>query len=595
MKKILLTSFIALTVCGAHSQWTNQNLPSITYDSFINDIEVVDANVVWGNNQNGTATSQYTKSFVRTVDGGNTWTLGSIVGSPAANLIANIWPVSADTCYVSMYGTTAAASGVFKTTNGGANWTEVGTNMFTAATSFPDVVYFWNSQNGFAMGDPAGTPLKYELYLTNDAGATWTQVPGANIPVLTNTAEFGITNLFAAADGYLWFATTYGDVYRSIDGGNNWTKSATGFPPYNTGTQEQDISDITFTDSLNGLALQINATGYLLKSTADGGLTWTDVFPAGPFFLSDMDAMPDTNIFVSAGSSASGFGTSYSNDNGATWALIDTSISHTGIDFANSSTGWSGEFIAAGSAAGGAYKFDGFPQTISCGSTSINPGNMTVNSHIICFNDTLIVTTTGVVAPTDGATHGFSVIVSSADISGNNDPLSDPSILGGTGVIIGNPPPTVLINDASIFPAGIYFFTPVVYGNATGSGNITALTLDPNCTNTGTSQQVDLRVQGDPTCQTGITEQSSNNLFGIKNIYPVPAKDHINVTFNSKENGTVTMSVKDIMGKEILSSQFSAVKGENNMMLDVSNHSAGIYFLTVTGNESIVVSKFVKE
>jgi photosystem II stability/assembly factor-like uncharacterized protein len=595
MKKILLTAITALASFMTQAQWLNQNLPPLGYDGYINDIEVTDVNTVWANTQDGTtgAATQYTQDFVRTIDGGNTWTFGSITGSPAANSISNIWPIDANTCYVAMYGTTPATMGVWKTTDGGVTWNEVGTNMFTAASSFTDFVYFWDAQNGMAMGDPSGSPLKYEIYLTSDAGATWTQVPGANIPALTNSAEYGITNLFTHAGGSIWFGTTYGDIYRSTDNGNTWTKAPSGLPAYTGTGGRQDISDIAFTDANNGIALQINGTGFLVVNTTDGGLTWNSITPAGNFYISDIDAIPGTNMLISAGSSGTLFGTSYSTDNGVSWLDIDAGVSHTGIDFLDINTGWTGEFIASGGP-GGAWKFTGLPIAVPCGSPQVSPGTTAVNDNTICFGDTLTVTTTGSLAPTDGTTHGFSILVSSADISGNNDPLSSGFVIGGTGVILGNPPPTVLINDGTIFPAGTYYFTPVVYGNATGTGNVTSLTLDPTCTNTGISVMVQLLVAGDPNCTVGIAEHNNSNSFGIKSVYPVPAKDRMNVTLNSNENGTVKISVKDFLGKEVLSNEFTVVKGENNLVLDVASQAAGVYFLTVTGNESTVVSKFVK-
>lgn len=601
MKKILLTISIAFSVCGAYSQWLNQNLP-LTYDGYINDMEVVDSNTVWGNPWNGTtgAASPYTKDFARTIDGGNTWTIGSITGSPASALISNIWPIDADTCYVSMYGTSPAQGGVFKTTDGGATWAEVGTNMFTSTTSFPNVVYFWDAQNGMAMGDPIGNPLKYEIYLTSDWGATWTQVPPANLPTLTNPAEYGITNLFSNADGYIWFGTTYGDIYRSVDGGNNWTKAATGFPPFNNAGTEQDITDFAFSDSLNGLALQVDATpAILLKQTTDGGLTWVDVIPSGTFYPTDIDGVPGTTggTFISSGSSQGfGFGTSISTDNGATWTDLDVGTSHTAIDFKDINTGWTGEFILGGSL-GGAWKFAGLPAVVPCGSPNVSPGTTVANDNTICFNDTLFLTTSGMVAPTDGLVHGFSLLVSSADISGNNDPLNSGVIVGATGVIVGTSVSTTqLPNTGAPFVPGIYYFTPLVYGNATGSGpNLASgYVLDPLCTNTGISVMVNLLVQGDPLCTVGINEQTEVNTFSIKNIYPVPAKDKVNFTLNARENSAVSVSVKDFIGKEVFSKQFATVKGENNLTLDLSNQSTGVYFLTVTGNESTVVSKFVK-
>src|SRR5205814_10309382 len=104
--------------------------------------------------------------------------------------------------------------------------------------------------------------------------------PGANIPAILNANEYAITNLFDAVDGRIWIPTTYGDVYRSIDMGQTWTKSASGFPSYiPTGTtSRQDITNIAFSDSLHGLIMQVdgNNTIIRLKNTTDGGLTWND-------------------------------------------------------------------------------------------------------------------------------------------------------------------------------------------------------------------------------------------------------------------------------------------------------------------------------
>ena len=100
---------------------------------------------------------------------------------------------------------------------------------------------------------------------------------------------------------------------------------------------------------------------------------------------------------------------------------------------------------------------------------------------------------------------------------------------------------------------------------------------------------------GSPLCNVGITEHVNANTSGIINIYPVPAKDHINFILAAKTNGTVSVSVKDFIGKEVFAKQYNTVKGENNLALDLTNQSAGVYFLTVTGNESTSVSKFVKE
>src|SRR5689334_14316778 len=119
MKKQLLTAFIALVAFSSNAQWINQNVP-FGYEGYINDIRVVDTNTVWGNTFDALAASPYTQGWVRTTDGGNVWTAGT-VGAPAQFVISNIWPIDADTCYVAMFNSSAAGGREYKTTDGGAS------------------------------------------------------------------------------------------------------------------------------------------------------------------------------------------------------------------------------------------------------------------------------------------------------------------------------------------------------------------------------------------------------------------------------------------------------------------------------------------
>jgi len=564
----------------ATAQWTNQTVP-FGFEGYLNDIEVVDGNTVWGNPWDGLATTPYTQAFVRTIDGGNTWSVGNIVGSPANHNISNIWPIDGNTCYVSMWINGAAGGKVYKTTNGGNTWNQVGANMFSFGTSFANIVYFYDAQHGIAGGDPVGSPLKYELYTTSDSGATWIQVPPASLPALTNAAEYGITNLFSAVQGHFWFATTYGDVYHTPDMGVTWTKSASGFAPYTTTNGRQDISDISFTDSLNGLIVQTTTTGFELRRTTDGGMTWSVVTPGGGgvFYPQEIEGVPGTTTYVSCGSNGTfGFGSSFSNDNGLTWTDLDNGLSHTSADFSDLSTGWSGEYILAGNP-GGVWKFTGVLQAVACGSPLISHGTGSANDSLICWGDTLVFTTTGVQAPTVGTTHGFSVIVSSGDISFNNDPLNQPGILGGTGVIIGTPPPTQLIHDGTVFPAGLYYFTPVVYGNAVGTGNITALTLDTSCTYTGASVLINLLVQGDPYCAVGIPE---NPVAGGSLEAYFNDRGGMQVHLLSDDVRKASVTLVDLAGRVVTADEVTLVPGTNDFTLAVPALDKGVYLVRVS-------------
>ncbi len=599
MRKSLLTITAAVCTLAASAQWTNQNVP-LPYDGYINDIEVVNSNVVWGNPFDAGSTNGYTADFVRTIDGGATWTHGTIAAG--GDIVANIWPIDASICYVSTVSLTTGGGGVFKTIDGGTTWNQVSLpTMFAQATSFADFVYFSDANNGVVMGDPAGpAPNKYEIWTTTDGGLNWTRTANANLPVLTNAAEFGITNLFTAAGGNIWFGTTYGDVYKSSDMGVTWTKTATGLPA-STAATRQDINDIAFYDASNGIVVQTDATAgtYIVKSTTDGGATWNNVTVGGTMYPTEVEGVPGTNILVSGGSStAFGFGSSFSNDLGASWNNLDLNASHTAIDFSDSITGFGGEFITVATpSVGGAWKFNGLLAVVDCGSGLATAGTSTVNAGLVCFNDTLIFSTTGAIAPnaTSAIESGWAVLVSTADISGNNDPLSDPSIIGGTPAISANTTIT-LVNDNTIFPAGaIYYLTPISFGGASGAaGNlITTYTLDVSCTFTGQSVMANLLLQGDPLCPTGLNELNNSN-FSISDVYPVPVSEVLNFTVNTKSGADLNVQLKDVTGREIYSSNIRANSGFNKVSLPVSEFASGIYTITVSTGSAVATSKFVK-
>lgn len=164
MRKTLLTLIAAVGSLFTQAQWISQNVP-MTYDGYMFDMETVDANTCWGALWNGVATSQYTSDFAKTIDGGNTWTTGTI---PVASgwVISNIWPLNADTCFVMMCNINAGGGMIYKTVDGGTTWTQNSTaGMYSQGTSFGNVIYFSDSQNGFTMGDPvgAGANKRYEL------------------------------------------------------------------------------------------------------------------------------------------------------------------------------------------------------------------------------------------------------------------------------------------------------------------------------------------------------------------------------------------------------------------------------------------------
>lgn len=140
---------------------------------------------------------------------------------------------------------------------------------------------------------------------------------------------------------------------------------------------------------------------------------------------------------------------------------------------------------------------------LSCADATAGTATGTAN---ICFSEATDLTVTGAGIPSGtGVTGitGFVWVVSLEDISGSTSPNTESSF-GGNFPILGTPPtvPLGFINDGTQLPAGTYYFTPVVFGNAVAGTDATFanLVLDPNCTHTGNSVAVTFYESGDPAC-----------------------------------------------------------------------------------------------
>jgi hypothetical protein len=146
------------------------------------------------------------------------------------------------------YGSFSMGSqGILKSTNGGATWTVMGANVFGPAYTQPPLNFPQYNAVGKVRVDPnnsnnvlAGT--KQGLYVSNDAGGTWTQCPMNAFPTQRQDvsglemSNVGGTTQIIAAIGVRGFATTV-----QFDLGNNGangiysaTMPASGCPTFNS-------------------------------------------------------------------------------------------------------------------------------------------------------------------------------------------------------------------------------------------------------------------------------------------------------------------------------------------------------------------------
>jgi len=235
------TAYITVTA-PPQSEWITQYNGFTTQYRGVSDISIVDANTAWGIaiDGNGNLVNEFTK----TSDGGNTWTSGTVSGVPTNNRISNICAVSPTNAWIAMYASTGTAGegGIFFTSDGGTTWTKQITASYAGTSAFPNVVHFWNNNEGFCMGDPNGG--YFEIYTTSNGGTTWTRTAQANIPA-NLSGEYGYTGMYDVFGDNIWFATNKGRVFKSTDKGQTWAVTqVSGFT---------DFSTLAFNDANNGI------------------------------------------------------------------------------------------------------------------------------------------------------------------------------------------------------------------------------------------------------------------------------------------------------------------------------------------------------
>ncbi len=312
--------------------WIEQASGFSTPSRGITNFSIVDANTIWALAYDGSGNNANVQEFTKTTNGGDSWGPGTIDVGNSTLGIAMIHARSATKAYIAAYKTNTGTQGIYVTTDGGSTWTRQTSADYQSSTSFTNVVYFWNDNDGFCMGDPVNG--EFELYTTTNGGSTWTAVNGDNIPNPLS-GEYGYTGQYDAVGNDIWFTTNKGRLYHSSDKGYTWTVSQTPVSDFGG----QTVSAVfDFKDSNNGII--IDNSGNVYKTT-DGGQNWTSVSITGNVFTLGVDWIDGTNTIFSAGGNPAG--SSYSTDGGMTWTTID-SEQHIGVEFLNENVGFSGYF-----------------------------------------------------------------------------------------------------------------------------------------------------------------------------------------------------------------------------------------------------------
>jgi len=315
----------------ANGQWMVQD-PGFPERYEIKHVQAVSPDLVWVCAQDNSGEGQ-PPYYSFTQDGGTTWNAGMITdqsGLAPGHLFAfDSFPFAFTVLYKSDVNGEGQA-GVYATFDNGETWNRQ-PGAFEHPEAFPDIVYFWNTSQGIAIGDPVDG--EFDIYLTSDLGTNWNKLPGAAIPDPL-PGENAIVRVFSVVGNSIWFSTTKGRVYKSENNGLSWSVSSS---PFNAHTR------VVFTSLQQGYLQDVGdweTTG--LAETNDGGSTWETVNFSGNLLNWDLKYIPGTiNTLLSSGAYLR-LGLTMSDDGGKTWNSVLENYKIVQMDWYNWQTGWVG-------------------------------------------------------------------------------------------------------------------------------------------------------------------------------------------------------------------------------------------------------------
>jgi photosystem II stability/assembly factor-like uncharacterized protein len=288
----VFTFFINLQVFSQH--WVPAG--TVPNPGLTPSISVVDANIAWI--AGGTVNNPL---IYRTSNGGANWT--QITTNGTTNELHCIWAVSSTSAIVGE-GAINSYARLYKFSSDGSKWNVVlETGMNDGA--FNNLI--------FSRSNPLlGGALADEIYITTNGGNNW---------VLKTTGVVGVSSaqnsLMMIDENFFGFGLKNGAarVRMTSDGGNTWsTKNISLIGTYTSG--------FTFkSDKLIGISSTSLSMPHIAR-TSDGGNTWTAIdIGAGLSGTTIIKWVPGTNVVYILGSNGA---VKRSTNNGLNWVSLET-------------------------------------------------------------------------------------------------------------------------------------------------------------------------------------------------------------------------------------------------------------------------------
>lgn len=265
------SGFLSRTSDGG-SIWTT----SVTPFS-IGELSFLDGDNGWMLADLGAGAGSNAVAVYQTIDGGESWDLKYVNDPnhpdakdslPLGGLKTGIAPRDMKTAWVGGVTYSPGTLYLYRTDDGGSNWSQVTLELPAGAENSElsidaDQMQFVTANDGFLAVHMAGDSTQTAIYVTHDAGDTWTLTP-------TLIPNGGSSDFLSPDEAVVYDSEQF---YVTRDSARTWSIIP---PDIDFG---ESFSSMDFVNATSGWVISGDAANHSLYRTTNGGATWFPVIP----------------------------------------------------------------------------------------------------------------------------------------------------------------------------------------------------------------------------------------------------------------------------------------------------------------------------